>query len=720
MIRNRPVVALSLLVVLILVGSVAAPAARARGEDAPPARSVRAIEVSSTTHAVVLHVRADGAIGTVVIFALEDPERLVVDLPGLRDETAKSRIPVRSEIVERIRIGAHSSKTRIVLDGGPAAGGFRERRVTRTRNGLRLELGDGAAADQAATSAAGPVAVVAAPVTVAAAAATTAEIVAVPETSAAGDAVIDPYLDDALAGFDDGESDPELDDALGGFDDDATAGTAAASTAAEPEASRRTYDLTGSVSLGASYNVRPHYATVGPDPNAQNGTYYGNLQRLRLRGDLQLDLYDLPRSWKVRAQGFAFYDFAYLIHGRDDYTRDVLEDYELEYEVLDLWAEGPVLENLDLKLGRQVVNWGRSDTLRVTDVLNPLNNREPLLVDIEDLRLPVTMAKADYYWRNWSFTALIIPEIRYDYNPPPGSDFYPDVSFDDLPPLGLHPNFDSWSPALQAFFLRKMAEARARLEAEGRASFGRDPPSRRAARWGAVPEFAGSITGVYSGWDVSLYVARTYQNRTSTIVNVASFAQPVLEDDDRVTLVGAGGNYTLGSWLFKAEFAFIDELNFSTLVPDWSACTTGELLAGSCVPYRGVMMRNSRLDSMGGIEYYGIRDTNIALEVAYRHLFGYDEILQYLPNYLYENSVDVALRITHDMLNTRLQLTALGLTLLSEAGHLGSAMRLSARYELMDALVLDGGLLYFFEGQSPPFDSWYQNDRLFLKLKHSF
>ena len=45
---------------------------------------------------------------------------------------------------------------------------------------------------------------------------------------------------------------------------------------------------------------------------------------------------------------------------------------------------------------------------------------------------------------------------------------------------------------------------------------------------------------------------------------------------------------------------------------------------------------------MLGVEYYGFSDLTIALEVAYRHLFDYEEILQYLPHYLREDSVDCA------------------------------------------------------------------------------
>ena len=102
----------------------------------------------------------------------------------------------------------------------------------------------------------------------------------------------------------------------------------------------------------------------------------------------------------------------------------MLDDYEWEADLQDSYLEGPLLESLDLKIGRQVVNWGRSDTLRVLDVLNPLDNREPGRADIEDLRCSVGMVKLDWHiGRSWRITGIAIPEMRFDDLPSFGTDF---------------------------------------------------------------------------------------------------------------------------------------------------------------------------------------------------------------------------------------------------------------------------------------------------------
>lgn len=524
------------------------------------------------------------------------------------------------------------------------------------------------------------------------------------EPALAADEPAPASVDDALTGFD---ASADVDDVLDGFgdEDDARASATDERTSRGIDWIDRHLDLTGSGSLGASYNVTPHYALIGPNPNpppGSLGTYYGNVQRLRARGDIQADL-ALPARMRARIQAFGYYDFAYLIHGRENYTEQVLQNYELQGEILDFWLAGSLGSHVDFKLGRQVVNWGRSDTLRVTDVINALNNREPGLTDIEELRLPSTMARVDAYWGRFSLTALVIPEIRYDYDPPPGNDFYPAIDVRDIP--DPPPGFPLTKDQIALLLAQQAGQA-----------FAQDPPTLRANQWGATPEFGAALTGIFSGWDLSLYYARIYQNRTSVVINLPTITQGGLfTDEDRIVMLGAGGNYTVGSWLFKAEFAWIDELDYTYLManPAW--------LPTDPIPgYTVDVGQFSRIDWMGGVEYYGITDVTVALELAHRHVLGYVSDLQYLPNYVYQDNIEVALRVSTEHMNARLELTALGLVLANEAGFAGATMRLSASYELGDGMVATFGYLHFFGADQIPFNTWDANDRLFAKIKYSF
>ena len=130
-------------------------------------------------------------------------------------------------------------------------------------------------------------------------------------------------------------------------------------------------------------------------------------------------------AWQAQASVGGFYDLVYVLRGRDDYTQEVLDDYEKELEVLDTFVQGSLTKKLDVKIGRQIVVWGPLFNLRVTDVLNPVDFRLPGLTDLDDLRLPVTMLKLDYFLGNWDLSGMWIPEIRFSKRPVFGSDFYP-------------------------------------------------------------------------------------------------------------------------------------------------------------------------------------------------------------------------------------------------------------------------------------------------------
>jgi hypothetical protein len=405
----------------------------------------------------------------------------------------------------------------------------------------------------------------------------------------------------------------------------------------------------------------------------------------------------------MRVAGFGYYDFAYLIRGRSRYTDDVLDGYEWEVDFNEVYLEGSPLERLDVKLGRQVVNWGRSDTLRVLDVLNPLDNRAPGLADIEVLRRPVTMGKIAYYLGDWSLTAIAIPEIRFSQDPAEGSDFYPSLSVSDLlNAVGLTPEdlialgIDPTDPSLQADLRAREIEP--------------DPFFDSA-------EYAAALKGIFQGWDVSFHVARFFDDLADLELEMrppdpsTGLALPVLTlVHDQLTLVGAGANYTFGSWLFKAEVAYIDGFDFSYF--------EGSLLPGEELSVSHIRSK-SRVDVMGGVEYYGISDLNIALEVVNRHINDFEEELRGFPNYAQRNALETALRVTANFLNDRLEVTAL-VIVFGEKAQDGVVGRLDANYELRDALSLSGGILLFKSGDLLGFRGIGRNDRLFAEIKYSF
>jgi type IV pilus secretin PilQ/predicted competence protein len=117
--------------------------------DPPMATRLVTVEVETTESGALIRLEGDGIIGSVESFSLESPVRFVMDLPGLSKTFEPSQIDVDHELVNRIRIGSHSDKIRVVIDGGPGAADFDSRAVRPVADGLYVALGSGQDLDEA-------------------------------------------------------------------------------------------------------------------------------------------------------------------------------------------------------------------------------------------------------------------------------------------------------------------------------------------------------------------------------------------------------------------------------------------------------------------------------------------------------------------------------------------------------------------------------------------
>lgn len=304
-------------------------------------------------------------------------------------------------------------------------------------------------------------------------------------------------------------ADESFDEMMDGFDDDTPI-----VLQTKTETPQRPYRLSGTYGLLSSLN----YAHKAP---TEDNTDYRGLSRVKNQLGLQLDI-RFNEHWKARIEGAAFYDLAYQINGQNNYSDEVLEAYESEAEIIEVWIQGALSKQLDVKLGRQISVWGKSDNIRITDIINPLNNREPGMTDIEALRLPVFTSRLDYYPTGpWNFSVLIIHENRTPKEAAPGSDFLP---------LNVFP-----FPAGFVF-----------------------PDDETPEQSIANTQYGLALNGVFQGWDLSLYAANVLDNRWHFEEN------NTIRRYGRIHMLGAATNLTKGSWLLKTEVAILNGLQYNT------------------------------------------------------------------------------------------------------------------------------------------------------------
>ena len=309
-------------------------------------------------------------------------------------------------------------------------------------------------------------------------------------------------LDETLSGFDD---EPKLhpsppiehknasrDDIMGGFDDEPSLSKKKKSISSAQDKNGKLRGVLGGFTGKLTEQVAYSYSGSTPHDNLSS-----------VKSSLLLDYeHKFDNGFKFKSNAKAYYDAIYDIRGKEKYSDNELDELRSEVELYDAYIEGSIAKNLDIKLGRQVVVWGRSDTIRVTDVLNPLDNRRPGMVDIEDLRLPITMAKLDYFIDDWRITPMAIVEQRFSKNPPADSAFNPS------PTALSHEDYSDVTPAL-------------------------------------------SIGAEFSGWDINLYAAQIFDQD--------GYPNKGKMKHDKVDMLGGAVNILSGSWLIKSELAHFDK-----------------------------------------------------------------------------------------------------------------------------------------------------------------
>lgn len=168
----------------------------------------------------------------------------------------------------------------------------------------------------------------------------------------------------------------------------------------------------------------------------------------------------------------------------------------------------------DFYLGFQKVIWGQADELRIVDVINPLDFRQFVLLDLNDYMFPLPMFRVLYSGlEGWDIEAMWIFKFRENKYPPMGSEFY----------LNTPDNITKRKPD------------------DG--------------------EFAISALTSLSGIDVGLYAFRGY---TDDPIYNADLHEGYLYFP-RDSMLGASFSTAIQSWVVRAETAFFPKKYYNTV-----------------------------------------------------------------------------------------------------------------------------------------------------------
>ncbi|MDF1874485.1 DUF1302 domain-containing protein [Sulfurimonas sp. SAG-AH-194-I05] len=451
----------------------------------------------------------------------------------------------------------------------------------------------------------------------------------------------EPILDD-LDGFDEEELTSELDE-LSGFENDDTSDEMPLKLVTNKE---NTFSLSGALTFKTAYGYKNH--TV-------DNVEYKGFNQAQTSLYLQLDS-TLSDTWKVRISGDVYYDALYDIQPNTNYNKDVTDAYKTQVRLDDTYLQGRLTNALDVKIGRQKVVWGKSDSLRVTDVINPIDNRLPGMTDIEDLRLSVAMIKLDYYVGMWNFSGMVIPENRIFLEAPVRGEFFPvDAIFTGAP----NPFIELKNPST---------------------SFD-------------TMQYALAANGIFSGWDLSFYTAHVLDQKW--YINPSTNLREVTI----INMLGSALNIATGSWLLKSEIAYLNGIRYNSTV---DAKERVDIVVG--FDYMGIK------DTVLSLEIVNRHIFDYETQMAQPGVKA---------DFVDQDEMQTALRYSRSFSNDSINANAL-VSMFGQSFEYGGFARVWVSYAIQDALNATVGFVDYRDGDKPFVKAISDNDRVFFDITYSF
>lgn len=334
--------------------------------------------------------------------------------------------------------------------------------------------------------------------------------------------------------------------------------------------------------------------------------------------------------------------------------KDHLEDIDVREFYFDIrrdWSK--------IRLGRQQVVWGKTDGLRLLDLINPQDFREFILDDFIDSRIPLWMVRTDLYVGDDTLQLLLIPDIRFNRNADPGDRFEP-----------------NYLKNIRALPLSKVEE--------------NEPATTLPnAEWGF------RYSGFKSGWDYSLNYFYSWEDNPLFFSENINNQPSMIRRYKRSKMAGGSFSTAIESFVIRGELAYNMDKYFST--------------TSSSHP-EGQVQKNETKAALG--LDYTIRDWTLSGQV----FEGY--IINYEAGMVNDEFTTLAsLLIDIKFFNETLDLKLLNIFGINDSDNLA---RFSATYAITDNWKLMGGLS-LFSGPDDSFLGQFDSaDRVEIELTCNF
>ncbi len=328
-------------------------------------------------------------------------------------------------------------------------------------------------------------------------------------------------------------------------------------------------------------------------------------------------------------------------------------------ELHEAWIEH-VADNWDLRLGEQIIIWGRADGVQITDMISPPDYTESVSRDLDEIRMPVSAVKLRLLGEQMDTTLLWIPIFKAAVQPKGDN------------PWAITP------------VLPKNIEI---------SSIPADEPENSIAN----SEFAIKISSYLAGLDLAASIFHSWDDfpamhRRIRTINGGTRID-FIPKHHRLTIFGLEGARPWSDYVFRFEAAWYK---------------------GRYYEPASLFDQPEQKDAvkwLGGIDWSPGNDWTITAQLIGDHILGHDSLLA-KKEHIYTST----LNITKKLRNQTLTLANMVYWQM-DAGEVFNRCKIT--YDIHDAIALSSGI-DLFAGDNGAFGRYKKNTQLWIKIKYSF
>jgi hypothetical protein len=325
-------------------------------------------------------------------------------------------------------------------------------------------------------------------------------------------------------------------------------------------------------------------------------------------------------------------------------------------------------DDIDLRVGKQAVVWGKAEGAFITDIVSPQDMRSFILADFTEIRKGIPAIKANWYTGAYTFEGVWIPQFVPSTPPGPESIWY----------TGMPGSFGQASISPDTDVIMNLPDG----ELENSEAFA------KISYFGS--ELNAEIMGGYA-WDDLPSVSDAVINPNSGDPIVAE----VTREHFRHGVAGGSLSTTVSSVVLRTEAALYIDKAFTSLTPGGPE-----------------IERHHQLHALGGLDWslFGI---NMSAQYILQYVTDYNDTLIFNDEFQHT----ATFRAQHSLLSDDLMLSLLAYVGFDPGDAL---LRPAFSYTIEDAVQLEGGAEIFLGDSEGTFGMHQGNSLAYLSLRWYF